>query len=81
MQIKDILENENIKECIVFGSRAKGNYKKGSDVDLAIKGDEKRLSYLLNEESNLIYYFDVCNIEQIKNQKLKEHIQRVGKYI
>jgi predicted nucleotidyltransferase len=70
-----------VDKLIVFGSRAKGNYKKGSDVDLAIIGNEKKLSYYLNEETNLPYFFDVINLQKITNKNLIEHIKRVGKIL
>ena len=74
-----------IEQAIIFGSRAKGNYKKGSDVDIALKGSKisadtvSNVSYLLNEETLLPYYFDVLHLEQISNPDLIEHIKRVGK--
>ncbi|WP_198246790.1 nucleotidyltransferase domain-containing protein [methane-oxidizing endosymbiont of Gigantopelta aegis] len=77
--ILEILRKNNIKTCILFGSRAKGNFKKGSDVDIAVLGDDRKLAYCLNEESNLPYFFDVVNLETLRNQNLKEHIRRVGK--
>ncbi len=46
-----------VEQAVIFGSRAKGNYKKGSDVDIAILGkdiDDKltsKISYILNEVS------------------------------
>ena len=78
-QIKAKLEKIGIQNPILFGSRAKESHKRGSDVDLAVIGDEKRANYLLNEETNMPYFFDVVNIEKIKNKNLLEHIQRVGK--
>jgi predicted nucleotidyltransferase len=78
-EIKQILSDNHIGKAILFGSRAKGNYSPGSDVDLAIIGNEKKLSDALNEESHLVYYFDIINLEKIKNKNLKEHIYRVGK--
>lgn len=75
---------EEIDECVLFGSRAKGNYKRGSDVDLAIKGDRitfstvSHLHYWLNEESPMPYFFDVVHYETISNPKLVEHIDRAG---
>ena len=77
-QIKTLLRANGINRAYVFGSRAKGNYRAGSDIDLAIDRDEDKISYLLNEETNLAYYFDVININKIKNQNLIEHIKRVG---
>ena len=75
---------EEIDECVLFGSRAKGNYQRGSDADLAIKGDRitfstvSRLHGWLNEESPMPYFFDVVQYETISNPKLQEHIDRVG---
>lgn len=74
-----------IDEAILFGSRAKGNYKPGSDVDIAIKGPKiehscvASLSYILNEESSLPYFFDIVHFEQIAEPELVQHIERVGK--
>jgi len=76
-------ESDNIQEAILFGSRAKGNYTHGSDVDIAIIGDFDfrtltHLSYLLNQESNMPYKFDIVDYASIENRELKEHIDRVG---
>jgi predicted nucleotidyltransferase len=74
-----------IDEAILFGSRAKGNYKPGSDVDIAIKGHKIEhswgagLSYILNEESSLPYFFDLVHFEQISVPELVRHFERVGK--
>ncbi len=82
--IDAIRQFPEIAEVVLFGSRAKGNYKKGSDVDLAIKGDRltyeitARLADCLNEEKPLPYFFDVVHYEAIAEPKLKEHIDRVG---
>ncbi|MCJ7840959.1 nucleotidyltransferase domain-containing protein [Lederbergia sp. NSJ-179] len=76
---------EEIEKAIVFGSRALGNYKKGSDVDLAIYGQKVtnktvfQLNELLNEEYPLPYFFDIVNYSEINNPKLKEHIDKEGK--
>lgn len=77
-EIKNILHENNISKSIIFGSRAKNTYKKGSDIDLAIIGDEKKISYILNEESSLPYFFDVINLNKITNKNLIDHINRVG---
>ncbi|UTF50827.1 nucleotidyltransferase domain-containing protein [Desulfomicrobium sp. ZS1] len=73
-----------IHQVILFGSRAKGTHKPGSDVDLAIKGKNLayesaiRLASLLNEESPMPYFFDVVNYDAITEPQLLEHIDRVG---
>lgn len=73
-----------VKEAILFGSRAKGTYKPGSDIDIAIKGEniDKDVLSSLNaafEESPLIYFVDVISYSHITNLDLKNHIDRVGK--
>ena len=76
-----------IKKAVIFGSRAMGNYQNGSDVDLAIFGEEinhkieNRLSSILNEELPLPYFFDVVDYTHLSHQKLAAHIKRFGKPI
>ena len=76
-----------IEVALVFGSRAKGNYARGSDVDLAIKGPGithatvSRLLFLLNEEYPLPYFFDVVHYEALTNLDLVAHIDRVGEIV
>lgn len=73
-----------IEQVILFGSRAKNTYKKGSDVDLAIKGQRVNydtaihLAAVLNEEKTLPYFFDVLNYHTITEKALLDHIDRVG---
>jgi uncharacterized protein len=83
--ITGILRKEPlVEEAIIFGSRAKGNYKNGSDVDIALKGKKldfntiTHVSYLLNEETLMPYKFDILNYHTISNAELTEHIKRVG---
>lgn len=73
-----------IDRVVLFGSRAKGTCKPGSDVDLAIKGPNLtyespiRLSDMLNEELPLPFFFDVVNYHAITEPDLIAHIDRVG---
>lgn len=72
----------SVKSAVLFGSRAKGTFRAGSDVDLAVKGcsetDVIQLSAALNEETVLPFFFDVVSYETIQNGDLIEHIERVG---
>lgn len=86
--IQKAFENfEEIEKAVVFGSRAMGNYKKGSDVDIAIIGENItnktlfKLDDYLNEVYPLPYFFDIINYQVISNEKLKEHIDNEGKII
>ena len=79
-----IRQFDQIVAVVLFGSRAKGNYKPGSDIDLAVKGDRvsprivAQLADCLNEETPLPYFFDVVHYETLDNQALVDHIDRVG---
>jgi predicted nucleotidyltransferase len=78
---------EEIEKALIFGSRAMGNYKRGSDVDLAIIGEKinfdtvSRLHAILEDESPMPYFFDVVDYSHLDHQELKEHIGRMGKII
>lgn len=75
---------DRVEKVLIFGSRAKGTYQNGSDVDLALKGrnlsftDISRISDELNEETIMPYRFDVLDYNRISEPKLKEHINRNG---
>lgn len=75
---------EQINTAILYGSRAKGNYKTGSDIDLTLttRGDLpgsflNRVAIAL-DDLNLPYTFDVSLLGQIDNNNLRDHIKRVG---
>lgn len=74
-----------VQGAIIFGSRAMGNFKSGSDVDIAIRGKNitheiiTRIRYLLNEETLMPYFFDVVDYDQITNEDLNQHIDQFGK--
>jgi len=73
-----------IDSVYLFGSRAIGNFDRGSDIDLAILGETinaetiSTLATQLNEDSNLPYFIDLVNYSEIENEELKAHIDRVG---
>lgn len=71
---------DGISEALVFGSRAMGNYKPGSDVDIAIKGRNvaMELGSLLNEALPLPHYFDVVHYDTLESESLLRHIDDEG---
>jgi len=82
--ISVLSQQPEVKEAFIFGSRAKGNFKKGSDVDIALKGEKLNLqitshiSLLLNEETTMPYRFDLLNYHTISNKELTDHVNRLG---
>ncbi len=75
-----------IEQVLIFGSRVKGNYKPGSDIDITLVGNGINLD-LLNKVTSkpddllLPYLFDVSIFSHIKNRELIEHITRVGQIL
>jgi len=72
-----------IDKAILYGSRAKGNYRNGSDIDLTLVGNALDLSMLLKIENKLDdlllpYNIDLSIFHKIENTDLIEHINRVG---
>lgn len=72
-----------IDRVILYGSRAKGSYRTGSDIDLCILGETLSLPDLLAIESRiddllLPWKVDLSLFHKIDNPALLEHIQRVG---
>lgn len=72
-----------VQKAILYGSRAKGNYRNGSDVDLTLVGEALTLTELLaieNELDDLLlpYKIDLSIYHKINNLDLIDHIERVG---
>lgn len=75
-----------VEKVILYGSRAKGNYKPFSDIDITLVGAKINLTLqnkIENELDDLLlpYKFDVAVFHKIKNKDLLAHIQRVGKVL
>jgi predicted nucleotidyltransferase len=72
-----------LEKVILYGSRAKGNYKTGSDIDLTLVGEALSFDDMMNikrdlDDSSLPYMVDVSLFHQLDNPSLRDHIQRVG---
>ena len=75
--------NAKVDKAYVFGSRAKGNYRPDSDIDIAIKGIDIILDDILKmsvafEDKGIKYKIDLIEYSTIKEPALQEHIDRVG---
>ncbi len=86
-RISNILSKyAEVEEAIIYGSRAKGSFKPGSDIDISLKGQAVDL-HVLNkisldlDELPIPYTIDVSIYERIDNSELRDHIDRVGKLL
>ncbi|MFC4212662.1 restriction endonuclease subunit S [Pedobacter lithocola] len=76
-------ENSKVDKAIIFGSRAKGNFKEGSDIDIAIKGQDLGFKDILKltgklDDLDLSYKIDLLDYHNISEPALTEHIDRMG---
>lgn len=76
-------KHPNITDVILYGSRAKGNFRNGSDIDIAIKGDpiaDRQLTQISMDYDDLYlpWKMDVTVYATLSNADLKDHIDRVG---
>ena len=79
-----LLTYPEVEKAILYGSRAKGNYRPGSDIDLTLTGETLNLTILQKIEHELDdlllpYKIDLSLLRHIQNTDLLDHIQRVGK--
>ncbi|MBP7260269.1 MAG: restriction endonuclease subunit S [Bacteroidia bacterium] len=83
-QITNLFEQQpKINKAILFGSRAKGNYKPGSDIDIALQGAELNTKDILNlyvkwDDLDMPFKIDLINYHTLNEPALKDHIDRVG---
>lgn len=81
--IINTLKNFGIIKVIIFGSRARGDYKVNSDIDLAVifNNNEKDNFIKLQtklEELNTLYKFDIVDFKSVKDDKFKKEIEKDG---
>ena len=83
-ELQDVFRRHaNIKKVLIFGSRSKGNYRAGSDIDLAVIGSNIEYSQLLNilceiDDLELLYSVDLLDYQKKKGTPIGNHIDRVG---
>ena len=72
-----------VEQALIFGSRAKGNFKTGSDIDLALSGKSLTTDDALRiqgemEDIPIPHKVDILILSKITNPDLRDHIHRVG---
>lgn len=84
-KIRDVLDGfQMVDKCVIYGSRAMGNYRYNSDIDLCLVGEKLSLTELLKIENKLDdlllpYQIDLSIFHQIDNPELVKHIIGYGK--
>ena len=73
----------HVEKVIIYGSRAKGNYKNGSDIDLTMFGEsiserDRHNIFFELDELPMPYMVDLSIFSKLNHVELEEHILRVG---
>ena len=77
--IIEIGKHREIERIIIFGSRARGDYRERSDIDLAVSGgDVVMFSLDVDEETPTLLFFDVVNLDGNVQHELLESIDKEG---
>ncbi|MCE1273070.1 MAG: nucleotidyltransferase domain-containing protein [Chlorobiaceae bacterium] len=80
-----LAQYRQVEKAILYGSRARGNYKTGSDIDLTLLGghdlDLSVLYHIMDEIDELFlpYTFDISILRSINDQDVLDHIKQFGK--
>lgn len=82
-KIKEIIEKYNKYEFKIFGSRARGDYKQNSDIDIVVIGClENKEQFNIKNEFDLLdipYTIDLLFMQDIEKEELIESIKREAK--
>lgn len=83
-ELQDVFRrHKNISKVLIFGSRAKGNFRDGSDIDLAAIGKDMDYSQLIKilteiDDLDLLYSVDLLDYNKTIDTPIGDHINRVG---
>lgn len=84
-KIRDVFTRyPEVEEAVLYGSRARGDYKNGSDIDLTLRGGDALTHTILSRITNdlddqlLPYTIDLSIFKNIRNPEMVDQIKRVG---
>lgn len=81
-EIRDFACKYNVNKVILFGSRARGDFRRTSDIDLAVSGgDFNRFALDVDEETQTLLEFDIVNLDGDMQDELRESICREGRIL
>lgn len=81
-EIRELAYNYNVDKIVLFGSRARGDYKRVSDIDLAVSGGNfVRFAVDVDEETSTLLKFDLVNLDGSVQEELRTVIEKEGKIL
>ena len=81
-EIRSLAQKYEVRKVILFGSRARGDFREKSYIDLAVEGgDFIRFSIDVNEDTSTLLKFDIVDLDEKIQEELMESIQREGRVL
>lgn len=78
-EIIQLAKQNNVKQVILFGSRARGDYRERSDIDIAFRGENSSCFILsVDEETSTLLEFDVIDLDKPVREDLLQSIVEEG---
>lgn len=78
-EIRDMAEQYGIRKVLLFGSRARGDFKRTSDIDIAVTGgDFERFALDVDEETSTLLEYDIVNLDREMQDELRDSIEKEG---
>lgn len=75
----DFAKKYDVEKVLLFGSRARGDFKRTSDIDLAVSGgDFDRFALDVDEETTTLLMFDIIDLDREMQPELRESIEKEG---
>ena len=81
-EIRNLAQKYDIEKVILFGSRARGDFRRTSDIDIAvIGGDFARFALDVDEETSTLLEYDIVNLDRDMQEELRESIEKEGRVL
>ena len=78
-EISELAKKYDVKKVVLFGSRARGDYHKKSDIDLAVYGGNiTEFALGVDEDTSTLLSYDIVDMEKEHQKKFKDAIIREG---
>ena len=81
-EIRNLAQKYDIEKVILFGSRARGDFRRTSDIDIAVTGgDFARFALDVDEETSTLLEYDIVNLDRDMQDELRESIEKEGRIL
>ena len=81
-EIRNLAQKYDIEKVILFGSRARGDFRRTSYIDIAVTGgDFARFALDVDEETSTLLEYDIVNLDRDMQDELRESIEKEGRIL